>query len=149
MKYEYGDVVLYGGLTYVVVGTDDEYDTVDLLNQASCTTQVLTDEVKSIGHEDNFRDNVKSLLAKHKKQFTQTLLENQKAMVSLLAGKTFLFMTPLTTLQVKPKSMVTTYIAASMKTIYMTGFYCQHCWINFFVNKYLTHYFDMLQCNCR
>lgn len=89
MNYKYGDVVLYDGLTYIVVGTDDEYDTVDLLNQASCTTQVLADEVKPIGHEDNFKDNIKSLLAKHKKQFNHTLLENQKAMVSLLAGKTF------------------------------------------------------------
>lgn len=89
MKYKYGDVVLYGGLTYVVVGTDDEYNTVDLLNQISCTTEVLTDEVKPIGHEDTFRDNIKSLLAKHSKQFKQTVVENQKALVSLLSGKIF------------------------------------------------------------
>lgn len=89
MKYEYGDVVLYGGLIYVVVGTDDEYDTVDLLNQASCTTEVFADKVKQIGREDTFRDNIKSLLAKHAKQFKQTIIENQKALVSLLSGKIF------------------------------------------------------------
>lgn len=89
MQYKYGDVALYGGLTYVVVGTDDEYNTVDLLNQISCTTEVLADEVKPIGREDTFRDNIKSILLKHRKKFNQTLFENQKAMVSLLAEKTF------------------------------------------------------------
>lgn len=89
MNYKYGDVVLYNGYTYVVVGTDDEYDQVDLLNQASVTTEVPVDEVKPVGHEDDFRDNLKSILTKHHKQFNQTLLENQKAMASLLAGKTF------------------------------------------------------------
>lgn len=89
MQYKYGDVVVYDGLTYVVVGTDDEYNTVDLLNQVSCTTEVPVDKVKPIGHEDNFRDNVKSLLVKHAKQFKQTVIENQKALVSLLSGKIF------------------------------------------------------------
>ena len=89
MQYKYGDVVLFGGAPYVVVGTDDEYNTVDLLNQIGCMTEVRTDEVKPIGREDNFRDNVKSILAKHLKQFKQTVVENQKALVSLLSGKIF------------------------------------------------------------
>ena len=89
MQYKYGDVVLYGGITYVVVGTNDEYNTVDLLNQVSCTTEVRADEIKPIGREDTFRDNIKSLLAKHSKQFKQTVVENQKALVSLLSGKIF------------------------------------------------------------
>ena len=89
MQYKYGDVVLYGGLTYVVVGTDDEYNTVDLLNQICCTTEVLADEVKPIGREDTFRDNIKSILSKQAKQFKQTIIENQKALVSLLSGKIF------------------------------------------------------------
>lgn len=79
----------YGGLTHIVVGTDDEYDTVDLLNQIFCTTEVPVDKVKPIGREDTFRDNIKSLLAKHAKQFKQTVVENQNALVSLLSGKIF------------------------------------------------------------
>lgn len=89
MQYKYGDVVLYGGITYVVVGTNDKYNTVDLLNQVSCTTEVFAKEVKLIGHEDTFREDVKSILSKHAKQFKQTVIENQKALASLLSGKIF------------------------------------------------------------
>ena len=89
MKYKYGDVVLYGVHHYVVVGVNDEYGTVDLLSEVASTNNVSVNEVKKIGHEDGFRENIQSILTRHEKQRNKAILENQKQMVSLLADGIF------------------------------------------------------------
>lgn len=89
MKYEYGDVVLYCRSAYIVIGVNNEYGLIDLFNKESCAKDVCVEEVKKIGHEDGFKDNIKSILSKQAKQFKQTIIENQKALVSLLSGKIF------------------------------------------------------------
>ena len=85
MKYKYGDVVVCGGHHYVVVGVNDEYGTVDLLNEVSCTNNISINEIKKIGHEANLRENIQSILLRHEKQRNKAILENQKQMVSVLA----------------------------------------------------------------
>lgn len=89
MNYKYGDVVLYCRSPWVVVGVDNEYGIIDLLNKDSFEKGICIEEVKKIGYEDGFKEYIDSMLSEHVKRFNKTLLENQEQVVTLLAGLTF------------------------------------------------------------
>lgn len=89
MKYKYGDVVLCGGHPYLVVGVNNEYGTVDLLDAESCTNNISDQEIKPIGHEDKFKENIKTILTRQTEQYNNVVLENQKQLAILLTNNTF------------------------------------------------------------
>lgn len=89
MKYEYGDVVLYDGAAYIVIGVDSDYEIVTLMNETSYKNDILMGEIKKLGHEDGFSRNITSILTKHTYEFNNKILKNQETLAALLAGDTF------------------------------------------------------------
>lgn len=62
MDFQFGDVVMFMGRPHFIIGTDDNDNTLVVLDGDSTTFGVEYKDVVKIGHDDSFEQNIISRL---------------------------------------------------------------------------------------
>lgn len=84
MEFQFGDVVMFMGRPHFIIGTNDNNDTLVVLDGDSTTFGVDYEDVVKIGHDDTFEQNILDRLKSVVKKHDQELLGNQEQLIGRL-----------------------------------------------------------------
>lgn len=89
MEFQFGDVVMFMGRPHFIIGTNDNDNTLVVLDGDSTTLGVEYEDVVKIGHDDSFEQNVISRLNAIQQLREKESLTNQSQLIGYLKNVSF------------------------------------------------------------